>query len=1012
MKKIFKRKNKTIIISSFALIAIALVITGYSNPLKDNVVSFNKGYEAGGTFSDDNFYKCVINSYNEENDTSYDVSTVLTDEQLASITRLNCSGYGEEESGKITYVNDLDKFVSLSKFDISYNKLTSLDAGDLSELSELNMEENPFAESLYVYKGKTVLAGNNIDLPRSINWYNPTWTSEDTTMATVNNYGLVTALNAGVVNINSQYTLENEGVISNNSSINIVSITSDEYLINEENDFIYVGVENNESIIESNIAAPDGVTVDVNLSNNKVMVKAGLKLLKTFDVVRVSSSSYDLTNSYIYTGGIEIDEELVDAVNAEVFFEGDKLQVVAFDEVLEEFDVVSVISYDYTLGDSYIYTGSVAFDVDLMQVDNASLHVVSDKVQVKRSNEILGEFDIVSIDSSSYEFGYDYVFSNSATFDINQITVLNGNKSIVDDKLLITYDGNTIDELSLIYLKFGSYSTVNNAVLIDNVSYEDFTGSIVKSTAVSFKIFNGETEVVSGALQPGMVIDVYYDEEVIKTYKLVSSSASSYTVSVNVVNGSSNKASIVTYGDAEFMLTPVKGYGDEEVVCTNGQIGSVDDDILSLTGVTSDTSCTVTFNPVEYEILYDLDGGTVSDPNVDLYTILDTVTLNNPTREGYEFAGWSTIDDDTLVMNVVIPEGTTGDKQYIANWSPNKYKITLNNNDDQVDIYERYGVGLYSNIDETLEINSVTKPNDLTHTATFNYNGANSGASNLTLTSGLKFQGYFTMENGMGEKLIDKNGNFTEEFTSDYFKEDSNLYAYYTEESIVLPDPTKYLYNFDGWYSDADLTTKFGNANASIILEEDVELYAKWSNAKPLIPSNFKATAIDYRTIKLTWTDNPSVSAYKIYKYNSAKKAYYYLTTVSDNSLLTTSGTKTGYYSYYKIKACTDTLCSDLSKNVSAKPFLKKPTTFKVVKYKAGVAKISYSKVSGASGYAIYRYNSAKKGYYLWVNTTKTSVINTGRKKGSYQYYKVRAYRIVDGKKVYGELTLSRSARV
>ena len=78
-------------------------------------------------------------------------------------------------------------------------------------------------------------------------------------------------------------------------------------------------------------------------------------------------------------------------------------------------------------------------------------------------------------------------------------------------------------------------------------------------------------------------------------------------------------------------------------------------------------------------------------------------------------------------------------------------------------------------------------------------------------------------------------------------------------------------------------------------------------------------------------------------------------------------------------------------------------------------AKITWEKVSGASGYEIYSATS-KNGKYKKVMTIKkggtVSYKNTKLKKGKTYYYKVRAYRTVNGKKVYGAYSSVKSVKI
>lgn len=78
-----------------------------------------------------------------------------------------------------------------------------------------------------------------------------------------------------------------------------------------------------------------------------------------------------------------------------------------------------------------------------------------------------------------------------------------------------------------------------------------------------------------------------------------------------------------------------------------------------------------------YSIEYELNGGLVEIPNPTSYNIesLDII-LNNPSRDGYKFVGWTTDEMSTPVMEMFIPTGSTGNKKFIANWEAISYSIT------------------------------------------------------------------------------------------------------------------------------------------------------------------------------------------------------------------------------------------------------------------------------------------------------------------------------------------------
>lgn len=83
-----------------------------------------------------------------------------------------------------------------------------------------------------------------------------------------------------------------------------------------------------------------------------------------------------------------------------------------------------------------------------------------------------------------------------------------------------------------------------------------------------------------------------------------------------------------------------------------------------------------------YTVTYSgLDGAAVSG-NPASYTIeSNTITLNNPKKEGYTFTGWSgtglTGEKNTTVT---IPKGSTGNREYTAHWAAAGYNVTLEGN--------------------------------------------------------------------------------------------------------------------------------------------------------------------------------------------------------------------------------------------------------------------------------------------------------------------------------------------
>ena len=80
---------------------------------------------------------------------------------------------------------------------------------------------------------------------------------------------------------------------------------------------------------------------------------------------------------------------------------------------------------------------------------------------------------------------------------------------------------------------------------------------------------------------------------------------------------------------------------------------------------------TATTSIIDFTLTYvGTDGATFATANPSTYTIYsDEITLAQPTREGYTFLGWTYEGQDEPTTTVTIPKGSTGNKEFTANWA-------------------------------------------------------------------------------------------------------------------------------------------------------------------------------------------------------------------------------------------------------------------------------------------------------------------------------------------------------
>ena len=184
-----------------------------------------------------------------------------------------------------------------------------------------------------------------------------------------------------------------------------------------------------------------------------------------------------------------------------------------------------------------------------------------------------------------------------------------------------------------------------------------------------------------------------------------------------------------------------------------------------------------------YTITMDLNGG--SGETTLLYTVEDEeFALPTPTRNGYEFVGWTGEGITTPQTSVKIPKGSTGNKAYTANWKVIEYTITLDTN----------GGPNVSPIKYTVE-DSFTLPYPLRPGYEF-AGWVLDGSGMLPATTLIIYYGttgdlHYKAEWRLAEYTInmDLNGGSGQE----------KVVYTITDEDFELPTPTRNGYEFVGW---------------------------------------------------------------------------------------------------------------------------------------------------------------------------------------------------------------------
>ncbi len=182
----------------------------------------------------------------------------------------------------------------------------------------------------------------------------------------------------------------------------------------------------------------------------------------------------------------------------------------------------------------------------------------------------------------------------------------------------------------------------------------------------------------------------------------------------------------------------------------------------------------------------------------------------------------------------------------------------------------------------------------------------------------------------------------------------------------------------------------------------------------PKTVTKHKISSTTSSSIKLSWSKVSNADGYKIYRSTSKNGTYTKIKDITKNSTL--NYTNSNLYSnkkyYYKIKSFKTSkgkkYYSYYSDIIKGETKLSTPTV-KLSTPKSKSIKVSWNKIPGAKGYEVYRATSKSGPYSKRTTTSNLSYTNTKLTKNKNYYYKVKAYKVVNGKKVYSSYSSIKS---
>lgn len=217
-----------------------------------------------------------------------------------------------------------------------------------------------------------------------------------------------------------------------------------------------------------------------------------------------------------------------------------------------------------------------------------------------------------------------------------------------------------------------------------------------------------------------------------------------------------------------------------------------------------------------YHIKYTLVGGTMSGAPETYTENSADITLPQPTKADYRFTGWTGTDLTAPTMEVTIPTGSKGDREYTANWERIQY-FTVSYRDGG------HGKSTMPADEKVEEGKYATRPTDPTE-------------------KGWIFKGWYEKDDYIGDAFVFEKTQITQDITltarwaqAFTVKFDANGHGHATvpaDQTVELngkatkpADPTAEGYVFRGWYTTAACTTEF---DFNTPIAADTTLYAKW----------------------------------------------------------------------------------------------------------------------------------------------------------------------------------------
>jgi len=283
-----------------------------------------------------------------------------------------------------------------------------------------------------------------------------------------------------------------------------------------------------------------------------------------------------------------------------------------------------------------------------------------------KEEKIMGNYEVsyilynIELGSDEYVVKEDFIYATNNILDVKKIKTLTINDVVLSDeikidlikdnnKLQVYQEEHLIREFNIIGINFGELKANKNLIsLSEDMPYDEFTSNITTGEGLTYKIFNGETEITEGNVSKGMTLKVYKNDEVIFTYEITDE-----YLDLSLLN-------VDEYQDLIKNLTlGIKVSEFKEKISTSGNVTIVDKNNNELTDdklITSGSKVKIELTSDSYEYTLSVKGdvtGTGTSTVSDVAKLYQYLKKKIDMEECYKEAGNVVSTDNEIKINDV-----------------------------------------------------------------------------------------------------------------------------------------------------------------------------------------------------------------------------------------------------------------------------------------------------------------------------------------------------------------------